>query len=67
MVYLTLGDLIVCSPEQGHPQRIHVHLERKASDKCINVFMNSDTKKGISMCFSQTALSEHMTIVLLTF
>lgn len=45
MVYLTLGDLIVCSPEQGHPQRIHVHLEQKASDKCIIVFMNSDTKK----------------------
>lgn len=26
MIYLTLGNLIVRSPEQGHPQRVHVHL-----------------------------------------
>lgn len=26
MIYLTLGDLVVRSPEQGHPQRVHVHL-----------------------------------------
>lgn len=25
--YLALGDLVVGSPEEGHPQRVHVHLE----------------------------------------
>lgn len=24
--YLTVGNLIICSPKQGHSQRIHVHL-----------------------------------------
>lgn len=26
MIYLTLGDLVVSSPEEGHSQRVHVHL-----------------------------------------
>lgn len=37
MIYLTLGYFIVCSPEQGHPQRVHVHLwwflKRKTKQK----------------------------------
>lgn len=27
VIYLTLGNLIICSPKQGHSQRIHVHLK----------------------------------------
>lgn len=27
VIYLTLGNFIICSPKQGHSQRIHVHLK----------------------------------------